>query len=135
MAVFIGLLIGKKNKLVAIGYGFSALLTLISLFTGTSGIYIVTFIISFVQVAITALLYTGDITLKKVWYIPAVLSFLSAAILIIFMLANSVYTYDGYYSTYFDWKYFLLDIAVQFSPIIGVVITCLNAKMNWCSDE
>lgn len=139
--VLIGLILGKKNKIVAIGYGLSALMGLISLFTGTVDIYSVRTIILVARNAIIALLYTGNKALRKVWFIPTALSFLSATIITIFNLANG-YMYEDYYSSYDVGQAFLLSVLRVFSlffpavmSVIQDTVTSYNAKLNWYNEE
>lgn len=139
--VFVGLIIGKKNIIPAIGYFISTVATVITVINNirynldeTLIFILVPLMASVVQSILVALLYLGNKTLKKSWYIPAVLCFVISVIYVIINIIDNRYTYEFYY-TYFDWEIFLVDIATRFGSVIGVAVTCLNAKVNWYSEE
>lgn len=133
-----GLILGKKNKIVAIGYGFATLISMISLFTEIVGVAKVVITISVVCNAIIALLYTGNKALRKVWFIPPALSFLSAVITIILHLVWDMDYFSSYYYGWLDFLLALRGVSYFFSPVIRVIITAVtsyNAKLNWYDEE
>lgn len=135
IVVTVGLIAGKKNKLPAIGYFISALSTLISvLISGGVISYKLLSIFSIIQVVLVALLYLGNKSIEKLWVAPIALSLVLSVVYMIVNLSNEAYT-SGYYYSYFDWGYFLVDAATRIGSVIGVGVTCLNAKLNWCSNE
>ena len=133
--VLVGLIVGKKNKIPAIGYCISAVATVITIFYIVISyfdesiiVYLLSLIVSVVESVLVGLLYSCNKTLKKSWFIPIILCFVTNVLTIII-------NYDKYYYYYFYSDTFLIDIVFQLASIIGVAITCLNAKLNWCSEE
>lgn len=137
IAVLAGLIIGKKNKIPAIGYCVSALATVIIIFFNirynTDWSMLIPLMASVVQPILVALLYLDNKALKKFWYIPAVLSFVINVVIFIML-----YMTGNFYLNRFCYTYgasILLNIPARIVSVIGVAVTCLNAKMNWCSEE
>ena len=123
-----GFIIGKKNKLPAAGYFVSAFASLLYVIFYHS----ITFstVLAVVQVIVTAMLFINGKLAKNIWFAPIALCVLSN---IIGFATNIYYYFDYYYG--FPWGMFFSDIVSIVFAILGVLVVCVNAKLNWADTE
>lgn len=130
--VLAGLILGKKNKLPVIGYAVSVLVNVVTMFMNDNITLInIASVIPFLPLL---LLYTGKKPYEKYWLAPVIMSGAIAVIGIIMNLLDSVYTYDGYYSDWFMWDLFLIDVGTKIGLVLGFMLESYNAKLNWFDD-
>ena len=124
VVILVGFIKGKCNKLPGIGYCISIVANLLSVLVDGSD-FTFAFVLSLVQIGLTAAMFLGGNGIRKLWYLPVIFAALSS---IVATVALAQYSSEVPY---------LLSVAIGsiFGSCIGVFVVCLNAKTNWNAPE
>ena len=138
ICVCMGFIIRKNNVLPGIGYIITMLSSVLGFVLGRivfartmTLISLVIITIAIVQNVLMATLYFNKKPDgRKLWFVPVILA---AVIMIINVIANFAdgYYYSGYYYTLFVWQIFVKDILMRIGTVVGILLACANAKLNW----
>ncbi len=138
-----GFIVRKSSPLPGIGYIISAATTALSTIVSmvdygfTFGLFMS--LVSVIQIALVARLYLDkNNAVRQKWLIPVVMCVAITVITIVGNLIDGAYdSFSGYYYTYsyFDSELFITDLLSKIGGVLGVVVTCLNAKYNWNRPE
>lgn len=122
--ILVGFIKGKCNKLPGIGYVLSALSSVVALID--TGDFSLSLVVAIIQAGVMAALYLGTDSIRKLWFIPVVLS-------VINIISSYAPTLE--YIEYFGFESIVSMFISVITALISSVIVCLNAKINWNTSE
>lgn len=137
VCTLVGFIKMKNNILPGVGYMLSAVSTFITFITNIVEYeyFSLATLISVVQIVLLALLFINKKPNgRKLWYLPVILAGVVALISIIESLADGRFEYSYYYSSSFMWEAFIPYVASLIGSVFGILVSALNAKLNWFTD-